>query len=81
MQHSSFNKTLAFNHFNKQDEENLKALFYKLKDITPSMNAIFKNYLNEISPSSQQTISEENISRYLTQFFLPLVMMNMWMKR
>ncbi|OEC01354.1 chemoreceptor protein [Lysinibacillus sphaericus] len=65
-----FNKTLAFNHFNQQDEENLKTLFYKLKDITPSMNAIFKNYLNEISPSSQQTISEENISRYLTQFFL-----------
>ncbi|CAM5682964.1 Chemoreceptor protein OS=Lysinibacillus sphaericus OX=1421 GN=LS41612_11775 PE=3 SV=1 [Lysinibacillus sphaericus] len=23
-----FNKTLAFNHFNKQDEENLKALFF-----------------------------------------------------
>lgn len=37
-----FNKTLAFNHFNQQDEENLKTLFYKLKDITPSMNAIFK---------------------------------------
>ncbi|MFJ5766586.1 methyl-accepting chemotaxis protein [Lysinibacillus sp. NPDC093210] len=65
-----FNKTLAFNYFNSQDEENLKALFYKLKDITPSMNAIFKNYLSEISPTSQQTISEENINQYLTQFFL-----------
>ncbi|MFJ7979860.1 methyl-accepting chemotaxis protein [Lysinibacillus xylanilyticus] len=65
-----FNKTLAFNHFNSQDEENLKTLYYKLKDITPSMNAIFNNYLREISLSSQLTISEENINRYLTQFFL-----------
>ncbi|MED3803929.1 globin-coupled sensor protein [Lysinibacillus xylanilyticus] len=65
-----FNKTLAFNHFNSQDEENLKTLYYKLKDITPSMNAIFNNYLKEISLSSQLTISEENINRYLTQFFL-----------
>ncbi|MFJ7183495.1 methyl-accepting chemotaxis protein [Lysinibacillus xylanilyticus] len=65
-----FNKTLAFNHFNSQDEENLKTLFNKLKDITPSMNAIFNNYLKEISLSSQLTISEENINRYLTQFFL-----------
>ncbi|MFJ8516981.1 methyl-accepting chemotaxis protein [Lysinibacillus xylanilyticus] len=65
-----FNKTLAFNHFNTQDEENLKTLFNKLKDITPSMNAIFNNYLKEISLSSQLTISEENINRYLTQFFL-----------
>ncbi len=64
-----FNKTLAFNHFNTQDEENLKTLFNKLKDITPSMNAIFNNYLKEISLSSQLTISEENINRYLTQFF------------
>ncbi|WP_427110555.1 methyl-accepting chemotaxis protein [Lysinibacillus xylanilyticus] len=65
-----FNKTLAFNHFNSQDEENLKTLYYKLKDITPSMNAIFNNYLKEISLSFQLTISEENINRYLTQFFL-----------
>ncbi|EON72219.1 globin-coupled sensor protein [Lysinibacillus sphaericus] len=65
-----FNKTLAFNHFNSQDEVNLKALYTKLKDITPSMNGIFNNYLREISPSSQHTISEENIDRYLTQFFL-----------
>jgi len=65
-----FNKTLAFNHFNTQDEENLKTLFNKLKGITPSMNAIFNNYLKEISLSSQLTISEENINRYLTQFFL-----------
>ncbi|MFJ3386668.1 globin-coupled sensor protein [Lysinibacillus sp. NPDC086135] len=65
-----FNKTLAFNHFNAQDEENLKTLYNKLKDITPSMNAIFNNYLREISLSSQLTISEENINRYLNQFFL-----------
>lgn len=65
-----FNKTLAFNHFNAQDEENLKTLYHKLKDITPSMNAIFNNYLREISLSSQLTISEENINRYLNQFFL-----------
>ncbi|MGE7689629.1 methyl-accepting chemotaxis protein [Lysinibacillus sp. NPDC097214] len=65
-----FNKTLAFNHFNSQDEENLKTLYKKLNDITPSMNAIFNNYLSEISLSTQLTISEENINRYLTQFFL-----------
>ncbi|WP_285398849.1 globin-coupled sensor protein [Lysinibacillus sp. fls2-241-R2A-57] len=65
-----FNKTLAFNHFNSQDEENLKTLYNKLKDITPSMNAIFHNYLSEISPTSKLTISEEYINRYLTQFFL-----------
>lgn len=65
-----FNKTLAFNHFNSQDEENLKTLYKKLSDITPSMNAIFNNYLSEISLSSELTISEEYINRYLTQFFL-----------
>ncbi|OXS72622.1 chemoreceptor protein [Lysinibacillus sp. KCTC 33748] len=65
-----FNKTLAFNHFNSQDEENLKTLYKKLNDITPSMNAIFNNYLSEISLSSELTISEDYINRYLTQFFL-----------
>lgn len=34
------------------------------------MNAIFHHYLSEISPTSQLTISEENINQYLTQFFL-----------
>lgn len=65
-----FHQTLAFNHFNSQDEEHLKTLYQKLKDITPSMNAIFHHYLSEISPTSQLTISEENITQYLTQFFL-----------
>lgn len=65
-----FHQTLAFNHFNSQDEEHLKTLYQKLKDITPSMNAIFYHYLSEISPTSQLTISEENITQYLTQFFL-----------
>ncbi len=65
-----FHQTLAFNHFNSQDEEHLKTLYEKLKDITPSMNAIFHHYLSEISPTSQLTISEENINQYLTQFFL-----------
>ncbi|KPN97168.1 methyl-accepting chemotaxis protein [Lysinibacillus sp. ZYM-1] len=65
-----FHQTLAFNHFNSQDEEHLKTLYHKLKEITPSMNAIFHHYLSEISPTSQLTISEENINQYLTQFFL-----------
>ena len=65
-----FNKTLAFNHFNSNDEQNLKLLFDKLQDITPSMAVIFKNYLSEISNSSQQIISDEMIDRYLSQFFL-----------
>ncbi|SCX41635.1 methyl-accepting chemotaxis protein [Lysinibacillus fusiformis] len=65
-----FHQTLAFNHFNSQDEEHLKTLYEKLKDITPSLNAIFHHYLSEISPTSQLTISEENINQYLTQFFL-----------
>lgn len=65
-----FHQTLAFNHFNSQNEEHLKTLYQKLKDITPSMNAIFHHYLSEISPTSQLTISEENITQYLTQFFL-----------
>ncbi|GED62940.1 methyl-accepting chemotaxis protein [Lysinibacillus fusiformis] len=65
-----FHQTLAFNHFNSQDEEHLKTLYEKLKDITPSMNSIFHHYLSEISPTSQLTISEENINQYLTQFFL-----------
>ncbi|MFJ7737413.1 methyl-accepting chemotaxis protein [Lysinibacillus sp. NPDC097287] len=65
-----FKKTLAFNNFNAKDEQNLKKLFYKLQDTTPSMAGIFKNYLSEISPSSQQIISDENINRYLSQFFL-----------
>lgn len=65
-----FNKTLAFNNFNAKDEQNLKILYEKLQDTTPSMAGIFKNYLSEISSSSQQIISDENINRYLSQFFL-----------
>lgn len=65
-----FNKTLAFNNFNTNDEQNLKLLYGKLQNITPSMAVIFKNYLSEISNSSQQIISDEIIDRYLSQFFL-----------
>lgn len=65
-----FKKTLTFNNFNAKDEQNLQIIYEKLKDITPSMTDIFKSYLREISPSSQQSISDENINRYLAQFFL-----------
>ncbi|MEK5232032.1 globin-coupled sensor protein [Lysinibacillus sp. FSL K6-0232] len=65
-----FHQTLTFNHFQSEDEAHLKALYDKLKDISPSMNAIFQQYLREISPTSQITIREEQIERYLSQFFL-----------
>ncbi|KOY83576.1 CZB domain-containing protein [Lysinibacillus macroides] len=65
-----FHQTLAFNHFQLEDEERLKTLYEKLKDVSPPMNAIFHHYLSEISPTSQLTISEEQIQQYLTQFFL-----------
>ncbi|GLC89124.1 methyl-accepting chemotaxis protein [Lysinibacillus piscis] len=65
-----FHQTLAFNHFRSQDEQNLQTLYHKLTNITPSMNTIFKTYLQELSPSSQLAIREEDIQEYLTQFFL-----------
>ncbi|MEG0259779.1 MAG: protoglobin domain-containing protein, partial [Lysinibacillus sp.] len=65
-----FNKTLAFNHFNSGDEQNLKDLYNKLQEIQPSMCGIFTHYLNEISPSSNNIISDDNINEYLRQFFL-----------
>ncbi|KOS68454.1 chemoreceptor protein [Lysinibacillus contaminans] len=65
-----FKTTLAFNNFNAKDEQNLTKLYDKLQNTTPSMAGIFKSYLSEISTSSQQTISDENINRYMTQFFL-----------
>ncbi|MCP1144664.1 globin-coupled sensor protein [Lysinibacillus endophyticus] len=65
-----FLQTLQFNNFTSQDQENLKEIYNGLQKIAPTMNEIFRNYLEEISPDGQTHISNEEIQQYLNQFFL-----------
>ena len=65
-----FQNTLAFNNFKKQDQVHLKTIYERVSKLTPTMNVIFKEYLNEISPTGKSHITETQIERYLQQFFL-----------
>ena len=65
-----FKCTLAFNNFKKHDANNLQEIFERIKNITPTMNAIFTKYLEEIAPDGQNLITEAQIDSYLHQFFL-----------
>lgn len=65
-----FKDTLAFNNFHKRDEENLKELYSKLMECTPSMRDIFTKYLEEIAPDKHNPISNQYIEKYLNAFFL-----------
>lgn len=53
-----FKETLAFNHFNKRDKAFLREVHKRLESSSPTMNAIFTKYLDEISPDSINPISQ-----------------------
>lgn len=65
-----FQQTLFYNHYQKEDCDNLRELYAKLKDIKPSTTEIFARYLTEISPSGVNPISSDKIDRYLERFFM-----------
>lgn len=65
-----FQETLAFNHFNSQNQEHLKQLYARVAVVSPTMQEIFNKYLIEIAPNGQNTISNDQINRYLQNFFL-----------
>ncbi|WP_445683580.1 methyl-accepting chemotaxis protein [Solibacillus sp. FSL R7-0668] len=65
-----FQETLAFNHFNSQNQEDLKQLYARVADVSPTMQEIFNKYLIEIAPNGQNSISTSQIDRYLKNFFL-----------
>ncbi|MEG0386006.1 MAG: methyl-accepting chemotaxis protein, partial [Solibacillus sp.] len=65
-----FLQTLTFNNFNQRDQENLETIYERIQALTPTMNVIFNTYLMEIAPKGKNPISEVQIERYLTQFFL-----------
>ncbi|WP_431030208.1 methyl-accepting chemotaxis protein [Lysinibacillus sp. LZ02] len=65
-----FKQTLAFNHFNLHDQQNLKEIYERLKQSTPTMNDIFSKYLDEIAPAGKNPVSKTHIDAYLSQFFL-----------
>ena len=62
-------ETLAFNHFNQHDADNLINLYEKLKHNTPDMLEMFVGYLNEISPDGKCTVDEKMIQQYIHNFF------------
>lgn len=66
---SRFQKTLEFNHFSRKDEDNLRLLYKKLADSTPSMKEIFSQYLSELSVDGKNPIADYQIENYLTNFF------------
>lgn len=65
-----FQDTLAFNNFKKLDQEHLKLIYDRVSSLTPTMNTIFNQYLEEIAPENKNSISESQIDRYLKNFFL-----------
>ncbi|MER2039905.1 MAG: methyl-accepting chemotaxis protein [Solibacillus sp.] len=65
-----FHETLTFNNFNKQDQNHLHSIYERVAKLTPTMNVIFNHYLNEIAPSGKSSITDDQIDRYLQQFFL-----------
>lgn len=65
-----FKQTLAFNHFNLQDQKNLIEVYDRVQKTTPTMNEIFIKYLDEIAPNGKNPISQKQIESYLKQFFL-----------
>lgn len=64
-----FLKTLQYNHFTKNDQENLKEIYNKIENFIPTMNNIFHHYLEEISPIEQNPFSKDDIDQYLQRFF------------
>lgn len=45
-------------------------MYERISSLTPTMNVIFNTYLQEISPNGKNLISEAQVERYLTNFFL-----------
>lgn len=64
-----FLKTLQYNHFTKNDQENLKEIYNKIENFIPTMSNIFHHYLEEISPIEQNPFSKDDIDQYLQRFF------------
>lgn len=65
-----FLETLTFNNFTEQDQQNLKEIYQKLQEFTPTMGEIFNHYLEETSTTGKNPISNNQIESYLQQFFL-----------
>lgn len=65
-----FLETLKYNNFKQQDQKNLKEIYTKIQDFTPTMSEIFEQYLKEISPKGENLIPIGKIDKYLEQFFL-----------
>jgi len=64
-----FAQTLAFNNFTKEDQKNLKEIFERIKQVTPTMNDIFNKYLVEVAPNGVHNIQSNVIEEYLKDFF------------
>lgn len=64
-----FQQTLSYNHFQMEDNENLRELNTKLQDIQSSVTEIFDHYLTEISPNGVNPIDSTTIDRYVQHFF------------
>lgn len=65
-----FLETLQYNNFKQKDQQNLKEIYEKIQNFTPTMNEIFQQYLIEISPNVENLIPSDKIDYYLKQFFL-----------
>lgn len=65
-----FHQTLTFNNFKQQNQADLKHLYDRVSEMSPTMHEIFNRYLVEIAPNGKNPISESQIDRYLKNFFL-----------
>ncbi|NLY78355.1 MAG: chemoreceptor protein, partial [Lysinibacillus sp.] len=65
-----FLNTLEYSNFTSKDQQNLKEIYEKIKEFTPTMSEIFQQYLKEISPRKENLIPIEKIDKYLEHFFL-----------
>lgn len=63
-----FQDTLAYNHFLKEDYQNLMVVAQKMEQLVPEMVTIFTKHLNECRTSETKEISEARIKDYVTNF-------------
>ncbi|MEC1177032.1 methyl-accepting chemotaxis protein [Metasolibacillus meyeri] len=64
-----FYDSLVFNNFSQQDQQNLVKISKYIQDADPSLEQFLVRHLEEIAPDARHSVSTQQISTYVGQFF------------
>ncbi|WP_100331198.1 methyl-accepting chemotaxis protein [Bacillus xiapuensis] len=64
-----FQQTLAYNHFNAEDEQRIRDLFEKMKESEEDMVSLFTSYLQQCREPHSVPLSQQDIAGYIRRFF------------